>query len=37
VWAIEEGRKCAEQVDLYLEQLGDRAHDRIRHDAGARG
>jgi glutamate synthase (NADPH) small chain len=37
VWAIEEGRKCAEQVDAYLEQLGDRAHDRIRHDAGARG
>jgi glutamate synthase (NADPH) small chain len=36
VWAIEEGRKCAEQVDAYLEQLGDRAHDRIRQDAGAR-
>ncbi|HEX5308847.1 MAG TPA: glutamate synthase subunit beta [Solirubrobacteraceae bacterium] len=37
VWAIEEGRKCAEQVDGYLEQLGDRAHDRIRHDAGISG
>jgi glutamate synthase (NADPH/NADH) small chain len=36
VWAIEEGRKCAEQVDAYLEQLGDRVQDRIRHDAGAR-
>jgi glutamate synthase (NADPH/NADH) small chain len=35
VWSIEEGRRCAEQVDGYLEQLRDRAHDRIRHDAGA--
>jgi glutamate synthase (NADPH/NADH) small chain len=34
VWAIEEGRKCATQVDAYLEQLGDRVDDRVRHDAG---
>jgi glutamate synthase (NADPH/NADH) small chain len=35
VWAIEEGRKCAVAVDAYLEQLGDRANDRIGNDVGA--
>jgi glutamate synthase (NADPH/NADH) small chain len=39
VWAIEEGRKCAEEVDAYLctsEQVGDRPHDCIRDGAATR-
>jgi NADPH-dependent glutamate synthase beta subunit-like oxidoreductase len=32
VWAIEEGRRAAEAVDLYLEQLRDRADDGIGLD-----
>ena len=33
VWAIEEGRKCAEAVDCYLAQVGGRAsvHEAARH------
>jgi glutamate synthase (NADPH/NADH) small chain len=33
VWAIEEGRRCAETVDIYLEQLGDRTHGSMRNAA----
>jgi glutamate synthase (NADPH/NADH) small chain len=33
VWAIEEGRKAAEAVDTYLEQLGDRNGAAIRNAA----
>ncbi len=32
VWAIEEGRRAAEAVDVYLEQLGDRADDGVGVD-----
>jgi hypothetical protein len=33
VWTIEEGRKAAEAVDAYLEQLGDRDDAAIRNAA----
>jgi hypothetical protein len=33
VWAIEEGRKAADAVDSYLEQLGDREDTATRNAA----
>jgi glutamate synthase (NADPH) small chain len=30
VWAIEEGRRCAAEVDVFLQQIGDGANDSVR-------